>query len=381
MIGTGAFWLILLTGAAWTAWGPARWREPGLALLAAALVGWHDPGALLVYLGLTVLVWRLVRGGRSARGVNAAVAALAVGLAGCKWLQAISSGDGVAGPLGLSYLVFRLIHVLIEAGRGQLPPSRGWAEFAHYAFCPGIFAAGPLERWEHFTAERRERVDGTLAAEALQRLAVGLCKKLVLADAVLLNVAASLGVADPTSFTPATPPATLWLGALLCYLKIYAEFSGYSDIAVGAGLLWGRRIMENFNWPVLATTPADFWRRWHISLSQWCARYVYMPLLGAWRGTAAPMLGSFLVMGLWHLIGWNRVGWAVWQTAGVLVQSGWCRLAGRARPGTWRVRWPWRLASCLLTQIFVIASYTFIMAGEDRSLSASLGWLAQMFGL
>src|SRR6185295_15123467 len=113
MIGLGAFWIVLLLGAAWVGWGPARWREPGLAVLAVGLVGWHDPVALLVYLGLAALVGWLVRGGRPARGVGPAVIALAVGLAGCKWLQASSLADGGAGPLGLSYLIFRLIHVVV----------------------------------------------------------------------------------------------------------------------------------------------------------------------------------------------------------------------------------------------------------------------------
>jgi len=224
-------------------------------------------------------------------------------------------------------------------------------------------------------------VDGTIAAEALQRIAVGMCKKLVLADAVFFNLASDLGVAETAGLTPESSSGALWLGALLCYARIYAEFSGYSDIAVGAGLLWGRRIMENFNWPVLATTPSDFWRRWHISLSDWCARHIYMPAIGRLRSPFLPLFGSFLVMGLWHLIGWNRVAWALWQTLGVLAHVGWTRLAGRVRPGTWRAGSTWRVASCLLTQAFVTASYVFAFRGENVSVESTLALLARMFGL
>ncbi|MDB6024557.1 MAG: hypothetical protein JWM68_780 [Verrucomicrobiales bacterium] len=381
MISTVVFWVVLLAGAAWSARGPARWREPVLAALAAALVGWLDPIALLVYLGLTVPVWWLVRSGRPSRSSGITVVALAAGLAGGKWLQVAWSADGVAGPLGLSYLVFRLIHIVIEARRGQLAPISGLGEFMHYVFSPATFAAGPLERWEHFTAERQEKVDGTLAAEALQRIAIGLCKKLVLADVVWFQFASLIGVADPASFTPETPASTLWLGALMSYLRIYVEFSGYSDIAVGAGLLWGRRIMENFNWPMLAVTPSDFWRRWHISLSQWCARYIYMPAIGQLRSPIVPMFASFLVMGLWHFIGWNRVAWAGWQTLGVLVHLGWCRFAGRAQPNTWRAQRSWRVASCMFTQTFVTASYVFAFRGENVPVSSTLALLGRMFGL
>ncbi|MEO5958220.1 MAG: MBOAT family O-acyltransferase, partial [Opitutaceae bacterium] len=249
-----------------------------------------------------------------------------------------------------------------------------------YFLSPALFAAGPLERWEHFSTQRLDELDGVRAAEALQRIVLGLAKKILVADALLVRLGHELGVANAEAFTRASSPATLWLGALLSYARIYAEFSGYSDIAVGAGLLWGRRIMENFNWPILAVTPSDFWRRWHISLSQWCARYVYMRAIGYFRDPFLPMLGSFLVMGLWHLIGWNRIGWALYQTAGVLVHLGWCRLAGRAQPGTWRTGWPWRVVSCLLTQAFVTASYVFAFRQENVSLDSTLALLLRMFG-
>src|SRR4051812_15301991 len=134
MIGNPVFWIVLLAGAGWTAWGAIRWREPVLAVLASALVAWTDPIAFLCFLGLTTLVWWLVRAGRPARGMMAAVIALAAGLAGYKWLHVTFHAEGMAPPLGLSYLVFRLIHVLLEARRGQLPPVRDWAEFMHYAF-------------------------------------------------------------------------------------------------------------------------------------------------------------------------------------------------------------------------------------------------------
>src|SRR6187402_2239851 len=106
MIGNPAFWIVLLAGAGWTAWGSARWREPGLAALAAALVAWTDPIAFLGFFGLMTLVWWLVRAGRPARGMTAAVIALAAGLVAYKWLHVAFLAEGMTSPLGLSYLVF-----------------------------------------------------------------------------------------------------------------------------------------------------------------------------------------------------------------------------------------------------------------------------------
>ena len=379
MISTWPFWIVLLVGAGWTAWGSARWREPVLAALAAVLIGWTDLKLLLIYFCLVAAVWQLVSHGRISWAKVSAIIALAAGLVIFKWGQAVQ--EGFAGALGFSYLIFKLIHVLIEAGRGQLPPIKGLSEFTHYMLSPAMFVAGPLERFEHFVGEKRSHLDGTLAAEALQRIALGLVKKLLLADAVLVNLSIACGVENNAAFTPETPAATLWWGAFFCYMRIYAEFSGYSDIAVGAGLLWGRRIMENFNWPILAVTLPDFWRRWHISLSQWCSRYIYMPAIGKLRTPLVPMFGSFLVMGLWHIFGWNRVGWAIYQTAGVLVYLGWCGWMGRAKPNTWRMHWPWRVVSCLLTQAFVTVGYVFLFRGENVSIQSTLAILARMFGL
>lgn len=381
MIGTGGFWVILALGAAWVAWGPARWRDLGLALAAAGLLALEDPLSLGAYCGLAAMAWWTVREPtRAARVGRAAVVALAIGLAGSKWLQSVAEGDA-GGPLGLSYLVFRLIHVLVEAGRGNLSVRPGAAEFAHYVLSPAMFSAGPIERWEIFVARKLPGLDRATFAEAAHRLALGLAKKLLIADVLVVNIAGYFHLGGDTPLTLARSPTELWAGTLLCYVRIYVEFSGYSDIAVGAGMLWGRRLMENFNWPIFARTPPDFWRRWHISLAQWCASYVYMPLLGWMRSSIMPLFASFLVMGLWHMVGWNRVGWAAWQTLGVLVHATWARRLGRATPGGWRTRRPWGVASWLLTQTFVTAGYVFAVNGEDQSLTNALRLLARMFGL
>ena len=379
MMGGPIYWWGLALGTAVAAWVPARWREAGLALLALGLVLAHGVFAGVVYLLLGALVWSVVRGGRPVAGRAAAtVAALALGLLLCESAQAWSDGRWHT-PLGLSYLVFRLIHVVMDARRGAWSRPPGAWEFGHFLFTPSLFVAGPLERWGHWLrppdGSRGERI-----AAGVWRLLIGLLKKLYVADLALPWLAAKLHWTTPALLGAADGGAAVWQACLFAYLKIYAEFSGYSDIAVGAGLLWGRRPMENFNWPVIAATPADFWRRWHISIAQWCADCVYLPLMGRLRNVVVPMLASFVVMGLWHGLGWNRVGWALWQVGGLLVFIGWQKRLGRPKAGTWRAGRTWRVASIALTQAFVVASYAFMLHGETVPVGDSLVLVARMLG-
>lgn len=379
MLGGGFFWTILLAGAAWAAWSPKPWREAGLGLLALALVLSHDVFAGLCYLLLGALVWCLVRPGRPPhRAGVAATIGLASGLLLCEAIEAWSDGKWHT-PLGLSYLVFRLIHVLFDARRGAWESAPEAGEFAHFLFSPALFVAGPLERWEHWRKTSAGE-SGARVTEGVWRIALGLAKKLFIADLALPLLAAKARWVLPALAGPENSPGELWQACLFAYLRIYAEFSGYSDIAVGAGLLWGRRPMENFNWPVFAATPADFWRRWHISIAQWCSDCVYLPLLGRLRNVVVPMLASFVVMGLWHGLGFNRVGWAIWQVGGLLVFIAWQKGLGRPKAGSWRAGWPWRLASIALTQAFVVASYAFMLHGETVPVGESLVLIARMWG-
>jgi alginate O-acetyltransferase complex protein AlgI len=378
MLGGFHYWIVLALGTLWASFAPHRMRETGLALLAFALVVDHDPLAAVVFLAAGWLVWWLVRRGAGFMPVAIAITGLATGLLVSEIFREYGKGHWVQ-PLGLSYLVFRLIHVLVDARRGAWERPPRLMEFFHFLFTPALFVAGPLERWGHWDkpvgADR-----GTRIAEGTWRILIGLLKKMYVADLLLPKSALDFHWAMPLDLDAATGAGGIWQACLYVYLKIYMEFSGYSDVAVGAGLLWGRRPMENFNWPVIASTPSDFWRRWHISIAQWCANCVYLPVMGLMRSVVVPMLASFIVMGLWHGLGWNRVGWAFWQVAGLLVFITWQKRLGRPKPGTWRTTTGWKLASIALTQTFVVASYVFILHGETVPVSESLGLLTRMFG-
>jgi len=379
VLGGSPYWVVLVLGALWAWRAPLRWRETGLALLAFALVALHDPIAAIAYLASACMVWWLVRRGSGLVAATIAITALAVGLTASKVTEQYGH-VGWLSPLGLSYFVFRLIQYIVDARRGAWERSPGFVEFLHFLFTPALFVAGPLERWGHWEKPVDEN-QGSPVAIAVWRIVVGLLKKMYVADLILPTLAQHAGWVVPDAMGAHPGPAAIWQACAYAYLKIYAEFSGYSDIAVGAALLWGHRPMENFNWPVIASTPADFWRRWHISIAQWCANCVYLPVMGLMRSVVVPMLASFIVMGLWHGLGWNRVAWAFWQVGSLLVFITWQKRLGRPKADTWRTGLGWKIASIAMTQTFVVASYVFMLHGETVPVMDSLALLGRMLGL
>ncbi len=183
----------------------------------------------------------------------------------------------LAVPVGISYFTFRAVHFLVESHRGKIGPISGIDFFYYITFIPTV-VAGPIERYPAFSKQQKniDGFDPELFGDGLQRIAVGLVKKLVLADMFY-------GFIEPFMATPtnlALTPGQIWLSLHGYYAYLYMDFSGYSDIAIGISRLFGFRIMENFNWPIFAHNIREFWRRWHISLTGWLTEYVYYTLGG-----------------------------------------------------------------------------------------------------
>lgn len=369
---------------------PPRHRMSFVALASVGYLGWVQPALTAAYLLAVCLAHAVVLQLDRSRGGTlrwTVVTGLAVMLAAWKFLPTAVGGlsfreaseFGLA-PLGLSYLVFKLVHVCVEVGRRTLPVP-GFAEFVGYLFFVPMFTAGPIERLDHFRAGREPAWSRELWVEGGTRIVHGLIKKVLLSESLIYASTRGSLVGDAGVEAGQISPAAIWVHAALSYLHIYLDFSGYSDMAVGTARLLGFRLAENFHWPVLASNPSDFWRRWHVSLSQWCQHYVYMPGLGVVRSPYLPLFLVFVVMGAWHIFSWNRVAWAAYNTAGVIVFMGWSRRMGRMAPGSWRASGWWRWASILMTQVFVLGSVVFFMNGEDQTVGRSLALLARMLGL
>lgn len=217
-------------------------------------------------------------------------------------------GLSIVLPVGISFYTFQTLSYTIDVYRERITPSKDLLAFATYvAFFPQL-VAGPIERASHFLPQvlRKRKFNYKWAVSGVSLIIWGLFKKVVIADNCAFFVNQIFG--DPTSFSG----LELFLGAALFAFQIYGDFSGYSDIAIGVSRLLGFDLMTNFRFPYLSKNIADFWRRWHISLSTWFRDYLYIPLGGArlktW-GNVRNVLIIFLVSGFWHGANYTFIIW------------------------------------------------------------------------
>jgi alginate O-acetyltransferase complex protein AlgI len=223
-------------------------------------------------------------------------------------------------PLGISFFTFEFVHYLFEVRRGG-EPIRSPLKFLLFAIFFPSLVAGPIKRYPQFLASLNEGSQhfqlGDLS-NGLLRMAVGYFKKVVIADNLTFYV--TTNYPDFASFGL----AERWLFLTAISFRILMDFSGYSDIAIGAAQLLGVRLPENFNWPYFAGSIRDFWQRWHISLSSWVRDYIYIPLggnrMGPFRRVANGFV-AFALIGLWHGPAWNFVVWGLYHGAGLAISS------------------------------------------------------------
>ncbi len=207
-------------------------------------------------------------------------------------------------PLGISFFTFKLIAYVLDVQHGKIQPTKDFVKYATYiAFFPCILS-GPIDRPAFMKQLDKLRVfDYDMAADGCRQFLWGMFKKVVIADNCATYVDAAWGNIDGSS------ASTLLLAAVLYAIELYADFSGYSDMAIGVGKWMGLKITDNFKTPFYALNIADFWRRWHISLTGWMTDYVFMPLnlkmrnWGKW-GMAIAIIVNFVIVGLWHGDNW-----------------------------------------------------------------------------
>ncbi len=211
-------------------------------------------------------------------------------------------------PLGLSFHTFQALSYTIEVYRGQQKAERHAGIYALYVMFFPQLVAGPIERPQNLLHQYHEKknFDATLVLSGLRLMLWGYFKKTVIADRFAMFV-------DPV-FQNSSEMNTIYLilAALAFVIQIYGDFSGYSDIAVGAARVMGIHLMINFERPLLSKNITEFWRRWHISLSTWFKDYIFEPLAILWRnadihGVAAALMITFVASGLWHGAGWNFI--------------------------------------------------------------------------
>ncbi|MFC3060285.1 MBOAT family O-acyltransferase [Paenirhodobacter populi] len=328
---------LMLLGASWLFYGAWDWRFLGLLILS------------------TVVVWLIALRIESSEGparrrwlVLSLV--FSIGLLGLfKYLDffvdSFAALMTIAGlptaddwairlllPLGISFYTFQTVGYTIDVYRRALPAERDFGAFALFAaFFPTI-VAGPIQRAGDLLPQIR--APRPILWDDIGRGAVlcllGLIKKMVIADALAPSVSAVFDAPDPSVVGGADVIFATWLFAI----QIYCDFSGYTDIARGVARMLGFDLKYNFLQPYFATSPQEFWRRWHISLSTWLRDYLYIPLGGSRGGPAATdrnLMVTMLLGGLWHGAAWNYVAWGAFQGAVQVIQR-WLGLRGR-KPG------------------------------------------------
>ena len=217
-------------------------------------------------------------------------------------------------PIGISFYTFQLISYVVDVYWGNVKPQRRYWLILLYCSLFHQCIAGPIVRYKDVAREiehRKPRIPEI--GRGINRFTIGLVKKAVFANscAEIADMMLPEGIMNFTS----VPALGLWLGALMYMLQIYLDFSAYSDMAIGMGLMVGFHYKENFNYPYISNTVTEFWRRWHISLSSFFRDYVYIPLGGNRKGSRRTIINLFIVWsltGLWHGSSWNFVFWGLY---------------------------------------------------------------------
>ncbi|WP_434296385.1 MBOAT family O-acyltransferase [Clostridium sporogenes] len=224
----------------------------------------------------------------------------------------------IALPIGISFFTFQGMSYIIDIYRKDAKVNKNIISVALYiSFFPQLIA-GPIVKYKDIDNQIRKRKETMeYFSYGIERFVIGLSKKVIIADTIAgiadtIFSLSNLGIDQPTA----------WLGAICYTFQIYFDFSGYSDMAIGLGYLFGFKFMENFNYPYISKSITEFWRRWHISLSTWFKEYLYIPLGGNRKGnTYLNLFIVFLVTGLWHGASWNFIAWGIWNGIFIIIEK------------------------------------------------------------
>ncbi len=315
---------------------PRAWKNGVLLLSSLVFYGWGEPKLL----GLMVFTIGLFYGCGLAIGASrtqrlrkfwlTVSVAISLGLLGLFkyadfFIGSLNSVTGLsvpmlklALPVGISFYTFQCLSYTIDVYRGHVPAQKNPISFGAYVALFPQLIAGPIVRYVDVARELRHREHSwEKASLGLRRFLVGLGKKVILADnfALLIKL-----------FRESQEPAVLfyWMYAIAFTLNIYFDFSGYSDMAIGLGKIFGFHFLENFNYPYLSGSVTEFWRRWHMSLGSWFRDYVYIPLGGNRVSKARwffNILTVWMLTGLWHGAAWNFVLWGLLFAALLLLEK------------------------------------------------------------
>ncbi len=275
---------------------------------------------------------------------------------------------GIPLPIGISFFTFQTMSYTIDVYKGSTEVQKNWIKYGTYVSMFPQLIAGPIVQYKTIAEQMEHRKENTSDfSEGIHRFMIGLGKKVLIAN----NIGA---LWDAIAVLPVDGLAagTAWLGALAYTFQIYFDFSGYSDMAIGLGKMFGFEFLENFHYPYVSTSVTEFWRRWHISLSTWFREYVYIPLGGNRKGdsrTITNLLIVWMLTGFWHGAAWNFVAWGLYY--GIIL------ILEKFVWGQYVEKWPGAVRHIYAMVLILIGWVLFF----SPSLGYALKYVGVMFGI
>ena len=362
---------------------PMRWKNTVLLLASLFFYAWGEPKFVVFMLASIVqgyVLARLVEKYRADRGRAKLFLTLSLvfslGLLGyCKYADFFLSGFNaltglhipllrVALPIGISFYTFQILSYVVDVYRGTVAAQRNLIDLGTYIAMFPQLIAGPIVRYADIEPQLKERRSTPdMIAAGAQRFVLGLAKKVLIANVLYQLI---------TVYKSTTQPSVLysWMYAAAYMLHIYFDFSGYSDMAIGLGKIFGFHFAENFNYPYISRSATEFWRRWHMSLGSWFRDYVYIPMGG---NRVAParryfnILVVWILTGLWHGADWNFVLWGLFFAVFLIMEKGFLLKPLQKLP----------VLSHLYTLLLVAVSFVIF---DSAGLSEAATHLGRMFG-
>lgn len=225
----------------------------------------------------------------------------------------------IALPLGISFFTFKALSYIIDIYKEECPAQKNIFNTALYISLFPQLISGPIVKYREMESQLKERTHSfNLVVQGLKRFIIGFAKKCLIAS-TLGAVADEIFALEPIQISC----SLAWLGAFCYSFQLFFDFSGYADMAIGAGEMFGFKTPENFNYPYISQSITEFWRRWHISLSTWFRDYLYIPLGGNRKGNFRTYLNLFIVFfttGLWHGASWTFVVWGLWHGLFIIIE-------------------------------------------------------------
>ncbi len=352
---------------------PVSWRNAVLLVVSLVFYAWGEPIYLTVMLVsiLSTYLFGLAIGRAAARSPKwvgiLTVLSVTVTLsflfffkyaAFFAGLLGLPRPSGIRLPIGISFYTFQLLSYTLDLRRGKITPQRDPIPFGTYVTLFPQLVAGPIVTYREIDDQLKDRRESlSQFARGASRFCCGLAKKVLVGDALAAGFAyyQAMGALTPTV-------GGAWMTILLYTGHIYYDFSGYTDMAIGLGHLFGFTFPENFNYPYTAQSISEFWRRWHMTLSSWFREYVYIPLGGNRRGKAIQcrnLLITWALTGFWHGASWNFLLWGLYFGVILIVEHLLLRRLLERAPRLLR-----HLYTMLLVTVgFLLFSYTDLSAG------------------